>query len=202
MLEFFRNLSKHTLAMIIIAAGTLLIVLSDPPVTVCGQQIKSFEKDMQGYLVKDSTKPTSRTPRFDRLLEVCHRANALGGCYELFSSIRTALDRARVVSFECLSDLGDSSLARSFLHRSVDIMAKMAWGGAPPAASTLRTGWMEAPQVDLFCRLRDFYSAVYGEGAWGTLREKYLKELPGAAQLGREEAWGRSLFSVNCSGGR
>ena len=88
MVEFFRNLSKHTLAFIIIGVGILLIVASDPPVTVCGQQIKAFEKAEIGNLVKDPKESFRKESRFKKVLSVCRRANSIGGCYEFFNGIR------------------------------------------------------------------------------------------------------------------
>lgn len=198
-MEFLLSLPKHTLAMIVIAVGILFIILNDPPVTVCGQQIKSYEASQVGYLVKDASKPLSQTSRFDRLLGVCLQANSFGGCYEFFQSVRESLDKSRLTSMECMAALGESSVFEMFMKKSLDAMIKLAWGEKPPAAASLRQGWFEGPQVDLFCRLKNSFEISYGERPWANLREQYLLNLPGAKDLGREEAWGRSLFSVACN---
>lgn len=198
MANFFRSLSKHTLAFIIIGAGILLIVASDPPASVCGRQINSFEASQVGFLVKDSSNPSSRTPRFDRLHAICEQANSLGGCYELLNSIREGLDQSKLVSLECVKDLGDSSLFQTLMQKSLDLMIKLAWGLKAPEAPSMRLGWFEGPQVELFCRLQDQYISAYGENAWAVFREPYLANLPGAKELGREQAWGRSILSESC----
>jgi len=200
MVDFLMSLPKHTLALIVMAVGILLIVLNDPPITVCGQQVKAFEKEMNGFLVKDNSRPMSQTPRFERLKGVCLQANSLGGCYEFFSAIREALDRAKLVSLECVGTLGESSVYEKFLKNSVDTIVRLAWGEKPPATASLRMNWMEAPQLALFCKLKNVFELSYGENVWANLREQYLISLPGAKELGREEAWNRSLFAAPCGG--
>lgn len=197
--EFFRSLPKHVLALLVIGGGILFIIASDPPVTVCSHQIKVFEEAETGNLVKDPKQKFRDVPRFDKLVDICKQANNLGGCYELFNSIRKTLDRSRGISLECLPDWGGSSMVKNYFQKSLTSFVEMAWGPQPPKSELFRLNWLESPQLRLFCRLQDSYILTYGENAWAQKREQLLAALPGFKELGREKAWGRSLVSLNCS---
>ncbi len=194
-----KSLPKHILAALILGAGILLIVLWDPPVTVCGEQVKSFEKDTTEFLVSTGNALSKGTSRMQRLKELCESTNTPGGCYELFRNIESTLDRARTVSLECLPKWGDSSTAAPFLQTSMALLARLAWGATPPASALTKNGWLEPTEISLFCRLQNFYVLVYGDAAWAQYREYVMKSLPGAAKMPRNEIWTRSILSTNCS---
>ena len=199
MAEFFKSLSKNALAVILIGGGILLIVASDPPVTVCSHQIEKFQEAEIGNLVKDPNDKFSEQTRFEKLLGVCKQSNSMGGCYELFNSIRQTLNRFRTVSLECHSEWGTSPVVRQFFNESLETMMAIPWGPEGPSSEGARLSWYQGPQMELFCRLVDVYSLTYGEAAWAQKRETILAGLPGFDKLGRAKAWGHSLLAVNCA---
>lgn len=196
--EFFRQLSKGTLAFLVIGAGILFIVLSDPPATVCGEQIKAFNNKQVGFLTKGPKEGFREQTRFHQLVDVCIRSNSVGGCYEAFQQIRSTAEQTRSFSLECLSKAGAQSAIKDFFNKSLDLLIRLAWGPLPPESINLKLGWLEPTEVALFCKLKDYYLALYGDQAWAAFREKYLQSLPGAKEIGREEAWKRSLVSIDC----
>lgn len=202
MADFFKSLSKNALAVILIAGGVLFIVASDPPVTKCSHQIKKFEEAEVGNLIKDKKQKFQEVTRFQKLIGICKSANNLGGCFELFSSIRKVIERSRTISFDCQEEWGSSSVAKKFLHESTLIMLELPWGPAGPSSDLAKMSWYQSPQVELFCRLKDVNRLVYGEDGWARKREALLASLPNFQTLGREKAWSMSLFSVSCSGFR
>ena len=199
MADFFKSLSKNALAAIIIVAGVLFIVASDPPVTKCSHQIKKFEEAEIGNLIKDKNAKFQEETRFQKLVGICKTANNLGGCFQLFSSIRQSLERGRTISLDCQGEWGSSSVVKNFLNESTKIMLELPWGPAGPSSDALKLSWFQSPQVELFCKLQDVNALVYGEEGWGQKRETLLSGLPNYQSLGRAKAWGLSLFSVSCT---
>jgi hypothetical protein len=191
---------KHVLALVVIGAGMLLIILWEPPVTICGQQVRAFENEAKELLPPKGPSGTSGpsgssgggaagASQFERLRVVCLEANSIGGCLQFFAIIKQNIDRAKLLSLECLPKLSGSSLFDRFSKQSLDTVVKVAWLG----------GWFEGPQFNLFCRLQDIHILVYGEARWAQTREEYLQSLPGAKDLSREDAWRKSVFAVNCA---
>ena len=72
-------------------------------------------------------------------------------------------------------------------------------GEKPPAAYHSKFGWLDTADISLYCKLKGRYQATYGEGAWTSLREKMMKELPGAAEMPRNQVWDMIIFSENCA---
>ena len=199
MADFFKSLSKNALAVIIIGVGVLFIVASDPPVTKCSHQIKKFEEEEVGNLIKDKKAKFQEETRFQKLMGICKAANNLGGCFQLFSSIRESLERGRTISLDCQGEWGNSSVVKTFLHESTKIMVELPWGPGGPSSDVAKLSWFQSPQIQLFCRLQNVNALVYGEEGWAQKREALLAGLPNYNSLGRAKAWGLSLFSVSCS---
>lgn len=199
MLEFFKQLPKHTLALIVISAGIFLIIVTDPPATVCGEQLKAFKTKQEGFLYKGKDDAFREQTRFLQLVDVCIRSNTVGGCYELFQLTRSTLQDIKSFSLECLPKAGGDAAVKDFLNRSLDLLIRLAWGVKPPESINLKLGWLEPTEVALYCQLKDYYQVIYGDGGWSTFREKYLLELPEAQKIGRNEAWGLTILSLDCS---
>ncbi len=193
------QLPKHILALIVIGAGIFLIVVSDPPATVCGQQLKTFKEKQEGFLYKKKDESFRSGTQFQKLRDLCISSNTLGGCYELFQKIRRTLPAIKSFSTECIPTVGGDAAVKQFMNQSLDLLIKLAWGVKPPDTFALKLGWLEPTEVALFCQLKDYYIVMYGEQSWAQFRETYLTSLPEADKLQRKDAWALSLVSIDCS---
>ncbi len=59
--------------------------------------------------------------------------------------------------------------------------------------------WLDTADIALFCQLKSRIMAFYGEDSWVALRERMMRDLPGAKDLPRNQVWDLSLFSENCA---
>ena len=199
MIEWFKSLPKTIFVMIVIGAGILFIVISDPPRTVCDSQIEAFKKTTDSLLGLNKIKnPNRKETRLQRLIETCKSTNSPGGCYELFASIKQTTKDIRTVSPECYGKLSSDAGVKEVIWQSLELMVKIAWGTKPPEAVSLKSGWLDPSDLNLFCELKKAAIDLYSLERWNAFMEPYFQSLPGATALGRAETWQRMLFSTNC----
>lgn len=193
------NLSKTWLVVIALVGGTFLIILFDPPRTVCDTQAGIFKKQVGSLIFIQGKNFKGKQSKVEQQLEKCKFTNSLGGCYELFSSYRNLITELSTIPNECLSQVGNLKQVKNTLWDSVELMARLAWGEKPPVSYTQRQGWFSQADMALFCRLQNYIVKIYGKQKWNEFREKILTELPEAKFLTREKSWPLSIFSLRCS---
>lgn len=184
---------------VVLGAGVLFIVLSDPPRTVCDSQLELFDEKVRDFLLLDSRKPNRKTTRYTKLHETCRATSSAGGCYELFLNLKQMIKDAKTVSVECHGKLRGHTQYSTAVWQSLDLMAQLAWGAKPPLTPALKTGWLDPADLNLYCELKNSAIYVFSEEKWNSFVAGYFKSLPGAANLPRNEAWQKMLFSVNCT---
>ncbi len=54
--EFFRTLSRRTIVILSLVVGTLVIIMLNPPHTVCDAQLDVFKSSQTGFLFLDPKK--------------------------------------------------------------------------------------------------------------------------------------------------
>lgn len=200
MIEWFKSLPKTMFVTIVLTAGVLFIVISDPPRTVCDSQLDKFKEATSELLALDSVKrPTQKVNRFRKLLDTCKSTNSAGGCYELFLSVKRMLKVTQTISPECYGKLSSHEAFSSSLWQTLDLMVQLAWGAKPPQTSSLKGGWFDPADLNLYCEMKRAGENIYSASRWSSFVEGYFKSLPGASALSRDEAWSKMLFSINCS---
>lgn len=199
LIEWLKSLPKTMFVAIVLAAGVLFIVLSDPPRTICDSQMKHFKELSKDFLFLDPAKPIKKETRYAKLLETCRSTNSPGGCLQLFGNLKSMLKDVNTFSPECYGKLSSMSEFTGALWGSLDLMVKMAWGAAGPKSAFEKTGWFDSADLNLYCSMKKVAIDVYGQSRWDGFVSEYLNSLPQAATLGRNEAWARMLLSVSCS---
>lgn len=197
--NWLSTFSKNTLAVLAIAGGMALIILSDPPHTVCDSQIERVKESERAFLYKDPKSKFQVTTRYQALRDRCKAANNAGGCYELFQALKAMLTDLENVSSECGPRVGGISEIKTALNESVDLLVRLAWGEKPPSAYHAKFRWLDTADVALFCKLKARMTTMYGASKWDALREKMMTELPGVQDLTRTQVWELVLFSENCA---
>jgi hypothetical protein len=197
---WFQSLQKNTIAFLAIAGGIVVIIMAQPPHTVCDSQIEVLTDSQKHFLYKDppDSKVVKTTP-YQVLREGCKAANNPGGCYELFQKTRDLLDNLGTLPNECMAAGGDITEVHDAVWQMAELMTRLAWGEKPPTSYYAKFRWLDTADVSLFCKLKAKIGQLYGESAFNTFRERMMRELPGAKDLTRNQVWEMSLFSENCS---
>lgn len=190
---------KNVLAFLAIAGGIALIIMSQPPHTVCDSQIKVIEKSQARFLQKDPKSNKITSTKYERLRDHCKVTNNPGGCYEYFQELRTLLHDLATLARECMSALSEVNEFKRAIVESSELIVRLAWGEKAPATYSVKFGWLDSADMSLFCRIKNYYIQSYGDEAWDQFRERMMRELPGAKDLPRNQVWDLSIFSENCS---
>lgn len=197
--QFFKSLSRTTLAFLVIGGGILFIIITDPPHTLCDSQLEAFEKSQQGFLYLNPKNKGAETTKHQRLVNQCKISNNPGGCYEYFLGLKEMLKDVRAVPDECLEDLGGVSRYRKAVWEAIGLLADLAWGEKPPETYYEKFGWLNTADVSLFCHLKQNAVTIWGREEWRRYQEKKMLAHAGAESMERKKIWEATLFSVNCA---
>jgi hypothetical protein len=197
--KFLATVPKNLLATAAILGGTLFIIFSDPPHTVCESQLGVLKENQKNFLYLDPKSKIAKVTKYERMRDHCKGTNSPGGCYELFQDIRMLLQDLGTVPSDCLSRAGAIPQVRKAIWETAELLVKLAWGSTPPAAYYAKFGWLDTADISLFCRLKNRIVATYGEGSFTSFRERMMLELPGAKDISRNQVWDMSIFSENCA---
>ncbi|MCB0385227.1 MAG: hypothetical protein KDD43_07525 [Bdellovibrionales bacterium] len=196
--RFLANLPKNILATLLIGGGIFLIILLNPPHTVCDSQMDLFRESQKGFVFLDPKDKTIETTDYELLTRQCKVSNSPGGCYELFARLKALVRDLESVPKECKGKAGSDNRVRKTLWESMDLLVRLAWGEKPPTSYYEKFGWLEPPDLLLYCNLKRTTVAIYGKPAWEQFREGLFKSLPGITGLQRTVAWEHMLLSINC----
>lgn len=196
--RFLANLPKNILATLIVGGGIFFIILVDPPHTICDAQLDTFKEAQLGFVYLDPQNKSVQTTDYELLTKQCRVSNSPGGCYELFARLKALISDIESIPKECTSKAAGEGKVRKLLWEALDLMAKLAWGEKPPQSYYEKFGWLEPPDLLLYCDLRRTVVRLYGKPAWEQFREGLFKTLPGATGLQRTQVWEHMLLSINC----
>ncbi|RME14175.1 MAG: hypothetical protein D6797_09445 [Bdellovibrio sp.] len=192
--SWLRRFSVYTIASVIIVIGVFLIVILNPPKTICDAQVEKFKEAQKTFLFKKEAGKTKSV----RAVELCKHTSAPGGCYELFMKVRELFDDLDAVDEKCLENVVGIPEVKNLLWEMVHIFVKLAWIENRENRFLKRTGWFDAADLNLFCRLKRRLQLYYGSPSWEAQRENYLQEFSQSEKISRKEAWNRSLFAIDC----
>jgi hypothetical protein len=196
--KYLAMIPKNILAFLAITGGIAFIIFSQPPNSICDSQLEVINKSQRNFLYQDPKMKGVTTSAYERLRDYCKNANNPGGCYELFQGLKNMIHDLETFTSECVGAVGGVTEYKRALWQSADMMVRLAWGEAPPAAYTTKLGWLDTADISLFCKLKARVVIFYGQPEWEQFREKMMGELPGAKDLPRNQVWELSLFSVPC----
>jgi hypothetical protein len=215
--KFIESLPRPVLAVLAILVGIVVIMLINPPHTVCDTQEAAFRESQKGNLFQTEVNKKKIPGSLVRAKEACQLGNSAGSCYEYFTSLRSVSNSIGKGSAECMTQLFDIKDVSAVMNDGVELMARLAWGTKPPEPGLERFGWMQEAELAIFCRLKNTYVRAKGDEAWTELRKKVFAKLPGEESvvssdpsvaaatpksativLQEQDIWNRSIFSVRC----
>lgn len=190
-------LPRWAIAFVVIAAGIAFIIFSNPPVSVCDQQVALFKDSQKRFLYLDKGQDTLE---FDQLRDRCITTNAPGGCLLWLDRLKRMVDDIEQGASDCEVTVANTSPVPKVLFESLEWLVVIAWGEKPPVNFYEKAGWLDSPDLALFCRMKLLAQRVFAPSRWTDFQEKMFKELPGAKDLNRNEVWDLMLLSLNCTG--
>jgi hypothetical protein len=198
--QFFASIPKPLLALGAIVIGFVVIVLSDPPRTVCDEQLELVRESQRDFLISrkgagNSTKPALIGELFSR----CKADNSPGGCFELFQRLKKMQADFVSIPGNCSETAVADGNLKGGLLGSIKLMAQIAWGEAGPTSTLKRNGWLDASDIALFCDLKKTATRLMGPAEFEAWRNGVVAGLPGADVLEGDQAFQRSLFATPCS---
>ncbi|MBE8222015.1 MAG: hypothetical protein HAW60_04715 [Bdellovibrionales bacterium] len=196
-MNFFTQLPKNILILIILVAGVLFILYADPPVTICRSINADFIKSQKGFLF--TTKNSGNFKKqslYQRLYKLCKNRKSPGSCYQLFYNTKGLLLSLNSDGVSCIPSIPK---LKNFLQQNIKLMVEIAWGPAPPATKHLKSSWMQESDFNLFCNILKTYTKSMGEEKKKLLIKQILTSLPGYEGVDFLKAYKLSLFSINCS---
>ena len=197
--NWLANYSKNTIAFLVLSAGLLILIVAQPPHTLCDSQIDQIKISQKHFLYADPKSKLVKTTPYQFLRDRCKNTNDPGGCYELFQNMKKLLEDLNTFTTDCASVPGTIPEVKAALWETTELMVRLAWGEKPPSSFNAKLGWLDTADMSLFCRLKARVQTVFGEPAWDKLREKLITDLPGTKELTRTQTWELILFSENCS---
>lgn len=204
---------KILVPLVLLSAVGLFFVIQEPH-SRCDSQSEVFIESQKGLLYPKAINNQLRPPAYGKAMEACKSSNSPGGCYEIFRILNKLEQDLRATPQECLPKFGELNPVKRALNEGLMLLAMLAWGDQPPADTGMsKFAWLEAPDLSLFCRLRNIYRNIYGEEAFESFRLNVQRNLPlqkknedlnsftsttTTLPLSSEEIWARSLFSLRC----
>ncbi len=211
------RIPRPLLVFAVLLIGIALLFVIRKPHSVCENQLELFKEAEAGQIYTRKVKAAQRPAIFPRLMDNCKIGNSPGACYELFTAFRKVLRDLDGASQECLAPFGEEVEIRNAVVKGTELLVMLAWGSKPPEQGLAKFGWLETPDLSLFCQMKAMYIRMYGTEAWESFRLATQAKLPGEAELiedgncvncdslkkapavfSAEEIWVRSLFSLRC----
>ncbi len=197
-IKWFASLPRKIFVTLILGAVIVLVVLQDPPHTICRTQIENFKARQKGRLYKNPDVKTRKKPLMDVLMAECKTHSSPGSCYGLFAQVHKLINDFNVISQDCMQNLAAVSRVRKTLFQVYDLMVRLAWQEVPAHLVHSKFNWFSTADVALFCKLKNSAEELYGEQTLKQWNGRVFKTLLGT-QAVSSEAYERSLISESCT---
>lgn len=198
--RFFASIPKPLLALGAIVIGFVVIVLSDPPKTVCDGQLELVRESQGDFLYfRKGAGSATKPALIGELITRCKADNSPGGCFELFQRLKKMQADLVSIPGNCSETaLADGNIKGGLLG-SIKLMSLIAWGEKGPTSILKRSGWLDASDVALFCDLKKTATRMMGPTEFENWRNGVVAGLPGADLLEGDQPFQRSLFATPCN---
>ncbi len=196
--QFLAALPKPVLALGAIVLGFFLLVMFNPPATVCDSQMELFREAEQSFIYPMKTKGADHPALIIEMFDACQVSNDPGGCFNLFKGLKKLSVDLRNIPHQCSETAGDEKEIKAWLLRSLELMVQIAWGEKGPTSYYDKQSWFDSSDLALFCSLKSNASQILGEDAMNTWRIGVTQQLPMVAHMDKDDVWRKSLFSTPC----
>jgi len=173
------QIPRPVLILGVFAIGVFLFTQFKKPHTICDTQLEQFRETESGRIFNRRSKSIDHAATITRAKETCYEGRGSGGaCFEYYRLLRMLVINLENVSAECGDDLMEIGELKLAIGDGVTVMAQVAWGDEPPDRNA-PFGPLQAPELALFCQLRQVLFKYGQEGEWSRLRSVIFAKLPG-----------------------
>ena len=184
------NLPKPILVTVLLVVGVLLVVLYNPPQSVCHLQLQAYKDKYNSFLFKKDSS-------FNVSVEDCKKNNTPGGCYTLFSHVHKLIQSFRTVDSRCHADLTRTPEIKKSLFDAYKLFVAISWGEGPTDSLSNPLAWLSRNDVRTFCQVQNQVSHYYGESMITQLDRQVLDGLESAKDINVLKKF--SVLSESCS---
>ena len=192
--QILNSVPKTILALIVIAVGFAVIVMSDPPRTVCDSQIELFQQQQTEFLY--GTKGKAAVSQ--KLYTTCKESNSPGGCFEFFLRLKKLNQDLDSIPRSCAETVAAEKTLKPWVLKSLKLMTEISWGDRGPASVGKKNAWFDMSDLSTFCELKKHATQIYGVEEMDQWREGVLGNLPEASKFDRDSLYEKSLISTPC----
>lgn len=215
--NLIRSLPTPVLSLGIIVISIIVFMLISPPHTICDVQKEALVEKQIGNLFKNKKEKKQLPPLLNRAKETCLQGVSSGACFEYFNSLKKLVRDLNEANSECIPELFDQDEIKISVKDGIEVMARLAWGNEPPESPIYKNGWLEEPDVLLFCQLIKLTRKSMDEDSFMSFQKNVLRKFPSERpqkeenfedlsqktpsawdKLGEKEVLNRSLFSDSC----
>ncbi len=202
MQEFFRKLSRGTIAFLCIAIAIILIIAKDPPHNICHSERDQF-LSVQGQFINPDPElkkvfKKAKTPQ-ERLFSSCEEAKNSGGCLEYFIKLKKLVSDFNVVTNDCKKTVMQNKKIKSIYKTSLKLLVTIAWESDEKKRYGRQYAWYDQSDLSLFCSLKQGLQESLGESDWENLREEVMDNLRDSDSLSRDQIWKNTILSTPCN---
>ncbi len=190
-----KNLPRPLIVISVLILGVILIMVTDPPKTVCDAQLDVFLQEQKGRMTSLKGNVGSL---WARSAKFCKETQSSGGCLEFFNTTKQAVKDIHNAPDECIPRLLEEEWLYKSIKDSIILMVQLAWGAKIPEPGPSVFNWMTFTEFALFCDLQRTFKKPMLDDEWEVFVRGVIAKLPGSNQLTFNESFERSLFSLRC----
>ena len=192
MLNNLYKIPKFLLASLIIIGAIIVILLNDPPHTLCDTQVEHFTALQKNRGVYNKT-------RLRKKYKLCEKEQAPGVCYEYFAILKKLLKDFNVLSDECTTLVYSKPDVKSTLSQALTLMTTLAWREEVLTGQVSKYNWLNRSDLFLFCNIKRKYVMYYGQKNYKALENQILGLLTRKTKVSTETLIRRTILSESCA---
>ena len=189
------SIPKFLLVVLLLFSGVLLVILYDPPQSVCDLQMEVYKENNQAFLFP-SKKSEKSMSHFQSSIKDCQKNNTPGGCYTLFSYVYRLIRSFRSVDSECHTKLTQLKEVQEAMFETYKLFIAISWGEGPTDDLSNPLAWLSLNDVKTFCQVQNKINHYYGVETLSLLENQVLQGLESAQNMNILKKF--SVLSENC----
>jgi len=178
---FISKIPKSVLVVGVLAIALGLFIMNDPLKDECEVRTGIFLKEMRGILTSVRSKEKTQFAQISFWMDRCRQGNSVGACDDYFTGLRKLASALKLFPEKCQAKFSEENegLLKNIV-KGIEVMALVAWGDAPPAGVSNRSGWLTEADLKTFCQLKKTYLELAGEENLAGLKNYIFSSYPDA----------------------
>ncbi|MBC6416159.1 MAG: hypothetical protein GDA46_07255 [Bdellovibrionales bacterium] len=172
------KLPKIILAFIFIGGAVFLIIVSEPPHTLCDTQIQNFKQNQKGFIYNNSKDFHKNKSILKRKKKNCEEGNSQGSCHDYFFLLKKILKDLQLISNECKPQIFADTKVKKTFAEALTLMTALAWREEVVLGHLSKINWLTKTDLSLFCQIKSKYLFEYGRNSYKKLEKQIINLIP------------------------